>query len=490
VSRSPSSRVKRDRAAAERQRTVVVWGAAQSGKSGVIGALRSEATKTVGDRWTLDLADAPNQLPSPDVVAYADSSSLALRLRGVKETPIRRPERAFTVTVRRHAGRRVTDSIDLTMLDPRGDLAVDPASRAARQALAASRTADGILWLLEAPHPASDGIVQLELLRQLVAILEAAGATELNAPVVVALTKIDRLPAAEMQRLLDAPEAALHKFLGDAAFGWLLAAFPRLRCAAVSAAGTVRNAVRPVGLTSAIDIFANEWRREDEAANAARVRARRSARVARVRRRAPIAATIAAVAAIVAFAGVATARLLQQRGETWSSSGGAVATHNDSVSTTPQTVPPARDSSAAAPPSIASAAARFDSGDAVGAIQMLANLRIPDSSGERIAADSLLAIAALREMETALTGRVPDLDPLQLIIVSTTAAIARAHPGTAVLAPLSLARAGACIGGRLNCPAEQVREDLAWAVILGTPPQQDQARRLRAALLGDTLVTR
>jgi hypothetical protein len=58
-----------------------------------------------------------------------------------------------------------------------------------------------------------------------------------------------------------------------------------------------------------------------------------------------------------------------------------------------------------------------------------------------------------------------------------------------VLAPLSLARAGACIGGRLNCPADQVREDLAWAVILGTPEQQDQARRLRAALVGDSVAT-
>jgi hypothetical protein len=66
--------------------------------------------------------------------------------------------------------------------------------------------------------------------------------------------------------------------------------------------------------------------------------------------------------------------------------------------------------------------------------------------------------------------------------------IARAHPGTAVLAPLSLARAGACMGGRMSCPAEQLREDLAWVILLGTPLEQDQARRLRAALVGDTVV--
>jgi hypothetical protein len=89
-------------------------------------------------------------------------------------------------------------------------------------------------------------------------------------------------------------------------------------------------------------------------------------------------------------------------------------------------------------------------------------------------------------MESTLGAQTPAIDALQLIVTSTTAAIGRAHPGTPVLAPLSLARAGACIGGRLNCPADQVREDLAWAVILGTPEQQDQARRLRAALVGDS----
>jgi hypothetical protein len=41
------------------------------------------------------------------------------------------------------------------------------------------------------------------------------------------------------------------------------------------------------------------------------------------------------------------------------------------------------------------------------------------------------------------------------------------------------------MGGHLNCPPEQVREDLAWVILLGTPSEQDQARRLRAALVGD-----
>ncbi|HZI42877.1 MAG TPA: GTPase domain-containing protein, partial [Gemmatimonadaceae bacterium] len=215
----------------ERRRTILLWGGADSGKSGLIGALRSDGTKSVGERWAIDLDDA-----SPDVVVYADSSSLALRLRGVKETSIRRAERAFTVPVRRYDGRQVTLSADLTVLDPQGELAADPASVAARRTLAASRTADAILWLVEAPVP---GMVaapeRLPLLRQLVALLDAASATELKVPVIVALTKIDRLPAAEMRRVLDAPEESVRAALGDAAFGWLLAAFPRLRCFGFSA---------------------------------------------------------------------------------------------------------------------------------------------------------------------------------------------------------------------------------------------------------------
>jgi len=307
---------------AEPRRTIVLWGGVNSGKSGLIGALRGEATKSVGDRWAIDVDDA-----SPEVVAYADSSSLALRLRGVKETTIRRAEPAFTVPVRRYEGRRVSLTADLTVLDPRGELAADPGNPLARRTLAAGKTADAILWLLEAPVPgAVPAPARLPLLRQLVALLDAAGAAQLNVPVVVALTKIDRLPVAEMRRVIDAPEEALRSALGDAAFGWLLAAFPRMRCFGFSAAGTVRNAVRPIGLTSMIDWFADEWRREEQQADAARRSARISARVARVRGRAPFVATMAAAAAIIAFAGVAAARLLGQRAQTWSSSAGTIVT--------------------------------------------------------------------------------------------------------------------------------------------------------------------
>ena len=473
----------------ERRRTILLWGAADSGKSGLIGALRSEGTKTVGDRWTVDLSEA-----SPDVVAYADSASLALRLRDVKETPIRRPERAFTVPVRRYAGRTMTAAADLTLLDPCGELAAEPTAAAARRAIAAARTADGILWLLETPVPGGRPLDRFAVLRQLVAILDAASATEITVPVAVALTKADRLPSAEMKRLVDAPEQGLRAILGDAAFGWLLAAFPRLRCFALTAAGTVRNVARPVGLTTLVDWFPDEWRREEEAADTARTRARRSARVARVRRRAPLAATLTAAAALVAFAGVAAARLLSQHSPTWTSSAGSVVPQavpspvasNDSTLAGIAKADSARPDTVRAP-SIASAASALERGDAIAAMRDLSALPLSDSSAQRYAADSILAAAAVRGAEDALALPNPPIDVLESIVAATTGAIARAHPGTPVLAPLSLARAAACIGGHLSCPADQVREDLAWALLLGNVGEQDQARRLRAALVGEAV---
>lgn len=459
----------------------MLWGDEGSGKSGLIGALRSEGAKSVGDRWTLDLADA-----TPDVVAYAESASLALRLRDVKEVAVRRPERAFTLPVRRWSGKRETGVVDLTVLDPQSVAAAAPAAASSRQTVAATATADGILWVIEAPQAGVAGSAheRVTLLRQIVAMLDAAHRTELEVPVLVALTKIDLLPAAEMRAYLQDPERAVRAALGDAVFGWLVAAFPRLRCAAFTAAGTVRNAARPVGLTTTLDWFVEEWQREENAEHAAETRARRSARVSRVRRRAPIAVTLTAAAAIVVFAGVAAARLLSQRGTTWTSSAGAVAVEADSTAAKAKVAQPV---SVPSGESLADAESLLVHDNAVGALRTLQRMRIPDSSLGRAMADSLIAIAAVRGAEDVLASPTPKTEPLQLIVDATSDAIGRAQPGTGIVAPLSLARAAACIGGHLPCPAEQVREDLAWALLLGTPTEQDQARRLRAAMIGDTL---
>jgi hypothetical protein len=289
-----------------------------------------------------------------------------------------------------------------------------------------------------------------------------------------------------MRRALDAPEAALRAHLGDATFGWMVAAFPYLRCFALSSSGIVRNAARPIGLTTIFDWFPTEWRRSERQEAMVRARARRSERVARLRRRAPIAALVAGIAAVAIFAGAAGARRLGQSAPktTWNASSGGIAPAS------PPAAPAAGVSALASGPApsatFVAAVEASARGAAAEALDLLARVELPKDDPARLAADSLLALAALRVTEDALRG-TPSTDPLlRLVLRATSDALARSHPGTSVVAPLSLARAEACLGGRLECRADQLREDLAWVVLLGTPGQQDEARRLRAAWLADT----
>ena len=476
------------------RRTLVLWGERGSGKSGVVGALRSEATRTVGDRWAADLADTHQE-----VVDYAESASLALRLRDVKDTPIRRPDRPVTLAVKRFAGSREQEAAQLTVLDPRGQLATRAFDADARDIMHALATADGIIWLIETQERGRRSAGHECLLEQIVAVLDAAEAAQLELPVAIVLSKVDRLSTTEMRRAMNAPEEALREQLGDATFGWLLASCPRLRCFALSAAGSVRNAARPVGLAPVFDWFSAEWRRGEREVRVVRSRERRSARVARVRRKAPIAALAVAAAAVVVFAGGALARRLTDKSATWTTSAGGIAPQSVPALPAPVEAPPP---SAAPPapraderdlampaPSLVAVVAAYDRGDMRTALRLLAALDLAATDTGWFAVDSMLALAALRGVDEALRGPTPDVELLRLVVTATTGAIGRAHPGTYLLAPLSVARAEACIGGRLECPADRLREDLAWALLLGSPVQQDLARRLRAAWLADTNAT-
>ena len=467
--------------------TIALWGERGSGKSGVIGALRSEAAKTVGERWSLDADGA-----APAAVEYADSASLALRLRDVKQTAVERPDVPVTLTAKRFVGSRQQETMHVAVLDPRGKIADSAFASDARDVLHALATADGIIWLVESRN-AVDEAWRSRLLAQIVATLDSAGKEQLDIPVAIVLSKIDRLSTVEMRRALNAPEEALRAQLGNAAFGWLLAACPRLRCFALSAAGTVRNAARPVGLSAPLDWFGAEWRREERDIESARARERRSARVAVVRRRVPTAALAVAAAAVVVFAGGAAARRLGHRPPIWNSSAGNVATTSSPPAPShvrqPDSIGRVGEAAAAsspAAPSLAGAVASFAAGDTRAALVQLGAFDLAATDTTWFAADSVLAEVALAGAETALRASPPDSVLLRLVVSTTSAAIARSHPGTYVLAPLSLARAEACIGGRLDCPAERLREDLVWALLFGTPAQQDGARRLRAAWLADS----
>jgi hypothetical protein len=192
-----------------------------------------------------------------------------------------------------------------------------------------------------------------------------------------------------------------------------------------------------------------------------------------------------AAAAVVALIGAGTvwaATHVRLTGRTWSTSGGAVAA-NESPSY------PGVSAAPAATPEFVRAADAYQRGDTRSALDALARLQLANDAPDRRSADSLLALAALKSTEEALAGGATMAadagEVLHLVVSTTSGAIRRGRPGSFMLAPLYLARAVACVGGGLGCPDAQIREDLAWVLLLGTPEQQDEARRLRAAWLGD-----
>ncbi|HKO15461.1 MAG TPA: hypothetical protein VJU87_04430, partial [Gemmatimonadaceae bacterium] len=227
---------------------VALWGAPGSGKSGIAGALHVESGRSAGARWTVLSVGL-----DADACAYVDSASLALRRRGVRETTIRRPAAPVLLPLSRRDGARTLDRLQLLVVDPSGSNRSPDEPRSAHER---ALCADAMLWLIDMPAAGSlTSASRMALLREVVGFLTAAKAAQLPIPVALCLTKLDRLPASEMHRALAHPAEALRAVLGDAALGWLEAACPRLGYFALTAAGTVRNAVRPVGLVPALDWF-------------------------------------------------------------------------------------------------------------------------------------------------------------------------------------------------------------------------------------------
>lgn len=482
---------------------VTLLGERGSGKSGFVGALRIEGWKTAGDRWVMDL-----QSVDQTVAAFAESASLALRLREVKETSVRRPDRAVSIPLHRVGDGHRTNAMRLAVVDPlgreprdTGQLVDAGPSPAAADVFRDASESEGVIWLFDAPQPGKSGQAERErLLRRFVALVEASAAGQLTIPVAICLTKIDRYPQARMQEMLAAPDAALREHLGADLFDQLPRVFPNLRCFALTASGTVRNVARPVGLTEVLDWFSAEWRRKARRTSAEMARVRRSERFARVRGMLPRWLTVGAVVlALGAGAGAvwgATRALTGRR--VWSTSSGAAepgtrparerqtAPRQQRTRQPAAPTPPVTDTSDAR---VSDAATAFQQGDVRRTLTLLNDLRLPDTHPRRALADSLLTVAALRGAQEVLGGgsvpgdsRVP---LLPLVLSGTTAAIQHEPPASFNLAPLYLARASVCIGSTQSCSELQVREDLAWVLVLGTPQQQDEARRLRAVWLGE-----
>ena len=96
-----------------------------------------------------------------------------------------------------------------------------------------------VAFLEATPAGAASTLDRLLILEQLVALLEAGGAEQLDLPVAICLSKIDCLSEERRRAALANPTQALLDHLGPTSLTWFEAVCPTLRCFAVSSAGPV-----------------------------------------------------------------------------------------------------------------------------------------------------------------------------------------------------------------------------------------------------------
>jgi hypothetical protein len=240
--------------------TLHLWGAPAAGKTGVLGALYATSKSREPDRWEAhpkDCGDAYTQEQLLD--AYEQLLDRALVKTDVRKDGYR-PLDFLLRQYRR--GVPSGDTLRLSIVDPAGEYSVRTElghTEHGRSLFARVARGGGLLWLFSAaPDPGPATLDRLVVLRHLVALLEHAGGPQLGLPVGLCLSKVDALPPAQREAALADPRAALLAHLGPTAFTWFEAACPRLRCFAISSAGTEPGHVRPVGLLPMLGWFAGE----------------------------------------------------------------------------------------------------------------------------------------------------------------------------------------------------------------------------------------
>ena len=240
--------------------TLHLWGAPAAGKTGVLGALYATSKSREPDRWEAhpkDCRDAYTQEQLLD--AYEQLLDRALVKTDVRKDGYR-PLDFLLRQYRR--GVPSGDTLRLSIVDPAGEYSVRTElghTEHGRSLFARVARGGGLLWLFSgAPDPGPATLDRLVVLRHLVALLEHAGGPQLGLPVGLCLSKVDALPPAEREAALADPRSALLAHLGPTAFTWFEAACPRLRCFAISSAGTEPGHVRPVGLLPMLSWFAGE----------------------------------------------------------------------------------------------------------------------------------------------------------------------------------------------------------------------------------------
>jgi len=442
-----------------------LWGAPKAGKSGFIGALYGLSRGDDVERWTAHPKDCDDPHTQAMVLrAHEELSERRNTKTGVRDMPYR----PLRLTLRKMKSGRQVGELRVALVDPAGEFSVDPAHRlssAGKQLYRQVATSHGVLWLFEAtPDGGASTLDRLLILEQLVALLEAGGAPQLDLPVAICLSKIDCLSEAKRRAALANPTEALLDHLGATSLTWFEAVCPTLRCFAVSSAGVVPDKVRPIGLNEVLDWLEDQRARRVRTARASAIRGRAFDFVKRWTSVVAKGTMLVALGGGVAFGGVLAARKLLQP--------------NVAPTEVVGPAPVVQPVSAPSPGTTATPAVRSrqSTGDVNRAPTRPVSKTVPvifDAKAER---DSMraafaqgLALQHSGQKGTAWFRRA---------YVHATRLIERGRPASKEYTPERLIRARSCVLGELQCPRTAVSEDLTWVLVFGDDAQRRTAVRL------------
>ena len=452
-----------------------LWGAPKAGKSGFIGALYGLSRGEDVDRWTAHPKDCDDPHTQEMVLrAHEELSERRNTKTGVRDTPYR----PLRLTLRRMKAGRQVGELKVALVDPAGEFSVDAAHRlssAGKYLYRQVATSHGVLWLFEAtPDGTASTLDRLLILEQLVALLEAGGAPQLDLPVAICLSKIDCLTEEKRRAALMNPTQALLDHLGPTSLTWFEAVCPTLRWFAVSSAGVVPDKVRPVGLNDVLDWLEEQRARRIRTARAAAVRGRAFDLVKRWGVMMAKGVMMIAVLVGSAYGGARVmTKLKEARAATVAASDST--TRSKRGSSAPRTAPvrtppvPNKATNVAPPPS------RESAGD-VARRTVRTAARVVPAFDVRLERDSMRAafeegLAVQRDGESGATW-------FRRAYVHASRVIERGPAGSREYTPERLVRARSCILGQLDCPRSKMSEDLTWVLVFGDDAQRRTAVRL------------
>jgi hypothetical protein len=443
-----------------------LWGAPKAGKSGFIGALYGLSRGDDTERWTAHPKDCDDPHTQEMVLrSHEELSERRNTKTGVRDTPYR----PLRLTLRKMKAGRQVGQLRVALVDPAGEFSVDPAHRLSstgKQLYRQVATSHGVLWLFEAtPDGAASTLDRLLILEQLVALLEAGGAPQLDLPVAICLSKIDCLSEDKRRAALANPTEALLDHLGATSLTWFEAVCPTLRCFAVSSAGVVPDKVRPIGLNEVLDWLEEQRARRVRTARASAMRGRAIDLVKKWTAVVARGTMMIALGGGVAFGGVRVARKIMLGSE-------VPAVEADSA-------PVARRVSAQATRPVATPESR--SRESAGDVTRQTPTRqvaktVPvmfDVQAERdsMRADFAQGLALQRKGQKGTAS-------FRRAYVHATRLIERGSAGSREYTPERLVRARSCLLGQLECPRAAVSEDLTWVLVFGDDAQRRTAVRL------------